>query len=75
VEKICNKMEIRAFYDVKLKLTKKAFGQKFVDYLGLTFFNSMPIYIKKIVFFNYRNLGKYNLSKIVLNWLIDFSRI
>lgn len=68
--KICNKREIKT-YNIKLKFTKKAFGQKFVGYLGSTFFNSMPICIMKIVSCNSRNLKKYNLSIIDVNWLID----
>lgn len=52
VNKICNKKEIRAYYS-QLNFTKKAFGQKYVDYLGSTFYNSMPIYTKKMYFMTY----------------------
>jgi len=41
------KMEHLA-YDVKVIYLKKLFSQKFVDYLGPTEFNSMPVLLKRI---------------------------
>jgi len=45
---LCNfneKREFKAY--MKIKFTKKAFGKKFIDYLGPTYFNLMPIDFKK----------------------------
>jgi len=41
-----NKRELRKF-DLTVNYTNKSFGQCFVDYLGPTFFNSMPFEFKK----------------------------
>jgi hypothetical protein len=38
--------EMRAF-NFKLNYCRKSFGQKYIDYLGPTFYNSMPLLIKK----------------------------
>jgi hypothetical protein len=70
LENRCNKKELRA-YDVKQKFMKKAFGQRFVDYLGPTFFNSMPLYIKKKVSCNSRDFLTHKYGKYVSNWLMD----
>jgi len=44
--KLSNKRELRK-YDLTVNYTNKSFGQCFVDYLGPTFFNSMPFEFKK----------------------------
>ena len=41
-----NKRELRKF-DLTVNYTNKSYGQCFVDYLGPTFFNSMPFDLKK----------------------------
>jgi hypothetical protein len=52
-------------YDVKVIYFKKSFGQKFVDYLGPTSFNSMPNIIKKNIINKHKNV-----KKTVNDWLI-----
>jgi len=52
-------------YDVKVTYFKKMFGQKFVDSLGLTYFNTMPVFIKK----NKINKQKH-IKTTINNWLI-----
>jgi hypothetical protein len=52
-------------YDVKVIYFKISFGQKFVDYLGPIYFNSMPNITKK----NIKNKHK-NVKKTVNDWLI-----
>lgn len=46
-----NKTKNRA-YDAKVTYLKKLFGHKFVNYLGPTNFDLMPINIKKIINLN-----------------------
>jgi len=41
-----NKREMRK-YDLTIKFANKSFGQRFVDYQGPNFFNSMPYELKK----------------------------
>jgi len=62
---ISNKRAFRSF-DAKTSLCKKSVGQKFVDYLGPIFYNSMPFSIKKNININY----KYdNAKKLINDWL------
>lgn len=44
--KLSNKRELRKL-DLTINYTNKSFGQCFIDYLGPTFFNSMPFELKK----------------------------
>lgn len=48
LNKLNDKREFRAYYDIKFKFTKKAFGQKFVDLQGATYFNLMSFDLKKM---------------------------
>lgn len=60
---LCNfneKKEFRA-YDTKINFTKKAFSQKFVDYIGPTYFNSMPFDLKKKMY-----IAELEILKILL---------
>ena len=45
-KELSNKKELRK-YELTVNYTNKSFGQCFVDYLGPTFFNSMPFEFKK----------------------------
>jgi len=47
--------------------TKKTIGQRFVDYLGTTFFNVMPFAIKKII----RSNPKSNHKIVIYSWLLQ----
>jgi len=50
---------------VKVIYLKKSFGQKCVDYLGPTYFNSMPVIIKNNMIHKHKNV------KITINnWLL-----
>jgi len=54
-ENIRIQREVRTF-DVKINYCKKSFGQKYIDYLGSKYFNSMPLDIKKTHFlFNWES--------------------
>lgn len=53
-------------YNLPIKYTNKSFGQSFVDYLGSTYFNQMPILYKK----NFHE-GKVNVKKAVYKWLFS----
>jgi hypothetical protein len=48
-KELSNKRELRKF-DLTVNYTNKSFGQCFLDYLGPTFFNSMPFEFKKKIF-------------------------
>ena len=62
---ISNKRAFRSF-DAKTSLCKKSVGQKFVDYLGPIYYNSMPFSIKKNVNIDYN----YNKAKkLIVEWL------
>lgn len=54
-------------YDISNNYTKKTIGQRFVDYLGPTFFNAMPFAIKKTI----RSNPKSNHKIIIYNWLLQ----
>lgn len=43
---IQNKIERRA-YDAKISFCKKSIGQRFVNYLGPTYYNSLPVEMNK----------------------------
>ncbi|KAL4126805.1 hypothetical protein QTP88_011014 [Uroleucon formosanum] len=62
---ISNKRAFRSF-DAKTSFCKKSVGQKFVDYLGPIYYNSMPFSIKKNVNINYRY---HNAKKLINDWL------
>jgi len=64
---IMDKRENRRF-NIPVDYPYKSFGQSFVNYLGLVFFNSMPCQYKKII-----QLSENNAKKLVYNWL--FSQI
>jgi len=65
-----NKRENRS-YDMKVNYTNKSFGKKFVDYLGRTNFNSLPLYLKKNIS---NNVNKNNFiitnKKAIVNYLL-----
>lgn len=46
MENIGKKRKVKAF-DVNITYYQKAFGQKFINYLGPTYFNLMPLHLKK----------------------------
>jgi len=50
IKKAIVKRGIRAF-DVRLEYSRKAFGQKFMDYLGPKNYNLMPVNIKRDIFY------------------------
>lgn len=45
-----------------ISYTRKSIGNKFLDYLGPTIFNAMPLYLEKY-FFNNINKNNYNFYK------------
>jgi len=53
-----------------MEYSKKAFGQKFIDYLGPKNYNLMPVNIKKEIFYTEGNTVttgmKNNNSKLVI---------
>jgi len=51
-------------HDISNNYTKKNIGQRFVDYLGPTFFNAMPLAIKKTI----RSNPKSNHKLIIYNY-------
>ena len=53
-------------FDAKTSLFKKSVGQKFVDFLGPFYYNSMPFSIKKNVNINY---NYNNAKKLIIEWL------
>jgi len=56
---------------MQVSYTNKSFGKKFVDYLGPTNFNSLPLYLKKNIAIN---VNKYNFitnKKAIVNYLLN----
>lgn len=53
-KKVIVKRENRV-YDVRIEYSRKAFGQKFIDYLGPKNYNSMPVHIKRDIFYTEGN--------------------
>lgn len=70
VEKIRKKREMMAF-DVRVLYCKKAFGQKFVDYLGPKCYNSMPLHIKKLIYYSIGNLSITCIKTQLNSWLFS----
>jgi hypothetical protein len=64
------KREHRAF-DVKIECTRKAFGEKFLGYLGPKSYNSMPISIKKEIYYTEGNRTTTKIKKEILSWLFS----
>jgi hypothetical protein len=67
-KKIIAERENRAF-DVGMEYSKKAFDQKFINYLGPKTFNLMPINIKKEKIYTEGNkitTGMKKYSKLVI---------
>lgn len=62
---IQNKREHRA-YDAKIGFCDKFFGQRFVNYLGPTFYNTLPVDIKRDVVQN-----NSKVKKSVYKWILS----
>lgn len=58
-------------FDVKVFYCKKAFGQKFIDYLGPNYYNSMPLYIKNLIYYSIGNLSITCFKKQINAWLFS----
>jgi len=50
MKKVIIKRENRTF-DVKMEYSRKAFGEKFIDYIGPKNYNVMPVNIKRDIFY------------------------
>jgi len=70
MEIIGKKREVRAF-DVNIIYYKKAFGQKFINYLGPKYFNLMPLNLKKLIFTNTGNLKIASIKEQIDLWLFS----
>jgi hypothetical protein len=53
-------------YNISVHYTNKNIGQKFIDYLGPTIFNSMPLNLKK----HLKSNPNTNHKKTIVNWLL-----
>lgn len=59
-------------YDVRVNYTKKNFGKHFLDYLGLTYLNAMPLFLKKKIFFIVNKKSNYLINKnSIVKWLLS----
>lgn len=63
-----NRRENRS-YDMQVNYTNKSIGKKFVDYLGLTNFNSLPLYLKKYISSNVNKNNYITNKKAIANYL------
>lgn len=66
-----NKRENRA-YDIQMDYTKKKIiGKQFIDYLGPSYFNEIPLHLKKDIYQNvYKNSNYIINKKSIVNWLL-----
>lgn len=64
-----NKRENRS-YDMQVNYSKKSIGQRFVDYLGPTNYNSLPFYLKKYIATNVNKSSYITNKKAIVNYLL-----
>lgn len=65
-----DKRESRA-YDMHVSYTKKSIGNKFVDYVGPTNYNAMPLDLKKLIY-NIISINNYDFrKKNTVHWLLS----